>query len=911
VFADSSWILRIGLPVMTGYSVLASLIAILIARLRRAPEGFWDRLALVNVLGVPFCFAALYAVSRSTQVTIQASGDVREYSWLPAWLAVGGTAALLVWAMSGIVRAHRAADVRAHERLLVLTVAAPVALLLFLAALPGVLGGIDIFHEGEPLAGARLAEEGAFPWRDLVLIHGFLEDIVFPEISFTQFEHSRWGWAAGGLVLVIPFCWISIYYLCAYLFHRNWIFLVGTQVAVVLGVIFEIHTRFILLPIALLLLAALLSKPSPARAAGFTAAVFVQAIVTPEAGLLAVALLATVVLFELCYYQRSRPLVENLRRTLLCAASGVVLSILFAAFLASVGALDDFIFSYSSFASNHELTGALPINWVSDRYRFDAIAPVVLVVLAIWYFGIQLLRGRALSVADWTMGGLAMVVALYYHKFLARSDLPHLYQSFAPAVVLVFFVVYRLISLAENEAAQLRPRLAPLTRLGVTVLALGVLVIAAPLSLANVVSDLPRRLHATAPADANVPEAGFTSFDYKDVVRDLNRVIDLYAGPHAAVYDFSNSPALFYFLLDRPSPTPYYHIALAARADDQDAIIKDLAQTRPRLVVFSSSGFGLPWWDGISNQVRHYRVSRYLLDNYKPLVKWRGFVFMGLKGESYPPASSIAAKVNGGLTTRGLYSKMQPCDWGYAPNFFAEEPSAASLANPLPLKVSRLAAMRGWAIDPKARRPAAAVLVAIGDKVVARFAPTFRRPDIVAHFRSRDYSRAGFDVGRISLPLSSGESLWRVRLYGLSHDGRAGELGYGADAPPSLRPGRGPRTLDLNGRRIPVVGGAAVGYLDSATFPDHLLHIDVPRGTDLSRYHWLEIQAASPLHKNSFVFTDLTSNIDHGVQFKTLGRGATRVRVDVGACSQWYGYPTRLSMYSSTAEAYKAVRLYR
>jgi hypothetical protein len=219
--------------------------------------------------------------------------------------------------------------------------------------------------------------------------------------------------------------------------------------------------------------------------------------------------------------------------------------------------------------------------------------------------------------------------------------------------------------------------------------------------------------------------------------------------------------------------------------------------------------------------------------------------------------------------------------------------------------------MRGWAIDPKARRPAAAVLVAIGDKVLARLEPRFRRPDIVEHFRSRGYSRSGFDAGRVPLPLRSGESLWRVRLYGLSHDGRAGELAYGADSPRSLRPGRGPRSLVLGDRRIPVVGGSALGYLDSATFPDHLLQIDVPQATDLSRYHWLELQTASPLHQNSFVFTDLTSNIDHGVQFKTLGRGATTVRVDVGACSQWYGYPRRLYMYSSADETYQEVRLYR
>jgi hypothetical protein len=913
-FQEKSWIVKVGVPVTLGYAVLASLTALAAGRIGRAPEDFWARLALVNVFAVALCFAGLYGVARSTRLTIASTGEVHTYTWLPWWLAAPATALLLASGIFVAARARDSALVHAYERRLVLLVVGPVALLIFLAGLPGALAPMDMFHEGEPLAGAHLTAEGAFPWRDLIFIHGFLRDVLIPQFGFALIEDSRWGFFAGTVLVVGPLYWTSLYFLCAYLFHRNWLFLVGTQVAVVLGVIFEVSFRFMLLPAALLLLAALFSRPTALRAAAFTAVLLVQAVVTPEAGILVVALVPAVVLFELCYYRRGRRLAENFRRTALCAASGAVLTILWLGFLAVFGAADDFIFAYRTFASGHELTGALPVVWLSDRFTFDVIAPVVIVVLAIWYFGIQFLRGRGLTVADWTMGGLALFVGLYYYKFLARSDPPHLYESFAPAVPLVCYVLYRAIAALGNGVERFRPALAGPARLAATAVALTIVVAEAPQSLDNVVPNAPTRLDVTLPAPPKVPAAGFILWEqnYVDITRGLDTIIDTYVGPKDAVFDFTNNPGLFYYLLDRPSPTRYYHVSMAIRSGTQDDLVEELERARPKLVIYSGNLTGFQFWDGISNQVRHYRVSRYLLAHYRPLVKWKGYVFMGLNGVRYPPASSIAAKVNGGVTRRGLYSKTQPCDWGYAPNFFAEQPSAASQMNPLPLRATRLGAMRGWAIDPKARRPAAAVLVAIGNKVVARFEPMFRRPDIVAHFRSRRYLRSGFDVGHIQRPLRSGESLWRTRLYGLSHAGQAGELSYGPDAPPSLRPGSGPRSLVLGGRRIPVVGGAALGYLDSATFPDHLLQIDVPRGTDLTRYHWLEIQTASPLHENSFVFTDLTSNIDHGVQFKTLGRGATTVRVNVGACSQWYGYRTRrLYMYSSAGETVQAVRLYR
>ena len=911
-FNDTSWLAGVGLPVTAGYALLATGIAVAVGRSRRLTADFWGRLALVNAVAVPLCFAGLYAVSRATQVTITSSGEVREYPWLPGWLALLGTAALLAWAISGVRRAAGAAGLRAHEGRLLLIVAGPVALLLFLAALPGVMGGIDMFHEGEALAGAQLTDDGAFPWRDLIFIHGFLADVVMPDIGFAAFEDSRWGFVAGTGVLVAPLYWISTYYLCAYLFRRNWLFLAGTQAAVVLGVLFEAHLRFLLVPLALLLLAALLTNPSPVRAAAFTAVVFVQAIVTPEAGIGAVALLGTVVLFELCYFQRRRGFVLNFRRTLLCAASGVALSVLWFVFLAAFGALDDFIFAYTTFASDHQLTGSFPVNWLSDRFRFDAIAPVVLVALAILYFGIQIMRGRSISVADWTMGAVAIFTGLYYNKFLARPD-EHVYQSFAVAIPLVFYVLYRLIGLGEQAAGHVKATLRLPTRIGLTALAVTLLVLEAPLSLRDVVPDAAKRLDKTVPAEASVPRTGYTTFDgaYAELTRNLDTIIDAYAGPRGGVFDFSNSPALFYYLLDQPSPTRYYHVSMAIRAGTQDDLVDELERRRPRLVVFSSYGTGLPSWDYISNQVRHYRVSRYILDNYRPLSAWNGFVFMGLDDARYPSASSIAPKLEGNLPilTDDLYIRTQPCDWGYAPNFLAEQPSEESLARPVSLRLSRLASLQGWAVDLRAKKPALRVLAVFRGRVIAESKPFAARRDVSVILGSDSYRNSGYKMPTVTVP---GGTLRDLRVYALTRSGAATELANGPAVPAEVGDGAQPRTLLRRGRRIPVVPGAAQGFVDSASFPDHRWALTVPPGTGLQRFNWLELETSTPLQQNSFMLNDGFSDLSRGIFFKTLARGKTSVRVDLGACSQWRAFNTRrLFLGADRSEPLTAVRLYR
>ena len=131
---------------------------------------------------------------------------------------------------------------------------------------------------------------------------------------------------------------------------------------------------------------------------------------------------------------------------------------------------------------------------------------------------------------------------------------------------------------------------------------------------------------------------------------------------------------------------------------------------------------------------------------------------------------------------------------------------------------------------------------------------------------------------------------------------------------PQWEPAAGtpPRSLTLpGGRSVDVVPAAVQGYADSIGAATPALLLDRPANAD--RYHWLEIEARTPLHANSFALSDRANlgNAANSITFNTTGRGARTVRVQIGACSQWRGYRGPLYLSMNRLEDIKAVRLLR
>jgi hypothetical protein len=642
-------------------------------------------LATLAVLGLAW-------VSSATKVTVSSDGTVHHYPWFPWWLGAVVTIVLL----ATVIRALRTSAVaRTIERRVLALVVTPVLLFLFLAVLPGAPGDMDSFHEGEQLGAAHLTAAGRFPWRDLLFIHGPLGDVFQPLLNMHVFGDTRWGNLAGDAVLAKPAAAVGLFLLCAYLFRDNWLFLVGTQVAIVTGWVFaiQVQTRLLFVPIVILLLAWLLRRPTWPRAIAFTTLLLAQTVLTPESSYIVPASLAAVVLFEVVHRR-------GFSRTIRCGITAAILGAGWIVFLASQHALDDFVFYYRTFAPGHELTGGLTVALGEGQaptafgghlyYVFAAGAPVVLVLLGIWYFAARAPNARAIPVDDWAMAATVVFVGLYYVKFISRTD--HVYQSFAATLPLLFYAIYRVVCAAEAWLALRRPRWLP-PRHTVTLPLLVALLVGAPTGLLTLSRGVPSHLATFAPSEPPVARVGYVlnreplfrsvfPAPAKSVgpslVHDLRAIMRAYVPPGERIFDFSNNPGLFWYVLRLDPATRYYHVSMAIRQATQHDLIGELRKEQPKIVVFSSDWLGLPFWDGIANEVRHYDISRYLLDHYRPLLHSHGFLVFARNGAQTRPVSDVTIKLDEPAVTTDLYFRTFPCDWGYTPDFLSIHPQSES-----------------------------------------------------------------------------------------------------------------------------------------------------------------------------------------------------------------------------------------
>jgi hypothetical protein len=349
---------------------------------------------------------------------------------------------------------------------------------------------------------------------------------------------------------------------------------------------------------------------------------------------------------------------------------------------------------------------------------------------------------------------------------------------------------------------------------------------------------------------------------------------------------------VFHYLLDRRPSTRYFHVSMAIRQHTQSDLVKQLERRKPKLVVFSSSTiFGLPSWDDISNQVRHYDVSNYILDHYRPLLSSHSFVLMGRNGAGLAPPSVFGSQLKERPTTDQLYFRTLPCDWGYAPNFLRTGPSSRDASESVELHLrptTGVATVKGWAADLDAQAPPQQIVAAVGSRVVAQVAPSSERPDIADRLGNQKFLRSGFTMlipGAVPFP--------EVRIYGLTRAGTASELIYEPDS--GLAPTAStPESISLDGRSFPVVEGGTQGEAESSIPQKRTWAVELPAGTSPSDYDWLEVRSRSRLTVDALGVTDSRGDPTRTIAFRTLDRDRRSVQVQVGACSQWHGLDSRL-----------------
>ncbi len=699
------------------YTGAVGLIALVIARV--VTTRSWRSVAsAVNLLGVGAMMPLLYGISQATSVTIASTHQVIPYHWMPLWVPVAFDLALIAYV--GHRRIRNGHSVARIEQALILFVAIPIVIFTLHANLPGALGPMDPFGDGEYLAAGWMMIHGVMPWRDLYLIHGVFDDGFKGLIGYALFGPSRWASVAGISLLLNPIYWVCLYYFGALLFRRRPLFILGLALAVTIGVFVDQDPRYTFWPLVLVLLARVLKVRSWPRVLAFVIALLIQAILIPEMAFALAACALTLVAFEI--YERRGPRLElrDLRTTALTVLFGAIFGGGFLIWLVAEHAITGFVGYYRNFADAHSLVGGIPLytNYAVGtstsalgvtlhavaippsftRYSIELIVPVLAIIATIALITVRVRTGRRLVILDWLSIAAAIMVTLYYQKGISRGDTGHIAEVYAVATPLLILLTYQLV-VGLERAPLLTRQIARLHSLGasarnrlvgravvliprspIALLSVIALLILAPSTINAAIVNVNWFMRASAPTPA---EGGFVAggptLGYnvnaidKVAVSDIRTIFDRYAGTDGAVFDFSNTPAVVSYLLNRKLASQFYNINDVLTPAAQATLISELTLSKPVVVLFNGLGMGA--WDFIPNEIRDSTVSDYLLTNYHPLVYADGQLLLLRNGTKHHGGLPHLA---GPTRTVRLYSALGTCDWGYIPNYL-QTPTTPSI----------------------------------------------------------------------------------------------------------------------------------------------------------------------------------------------------------------------------------------
>ncbi len=879
---------------------------------RQLRTGLASSISKANSLMAITTLPLLYLVSNNTGLFVKSMNRTIRYPWLPLWLVIAATALVVgLWIRSS--RASRGRESALNlERQVLTWVVGPVLLFLTLAKFPGSLGPFSGFDDAQFLAAPQLVfHAGLFPWRDVYFLHGLTQDVFSGAIGMLVFGNTRWGVTAGIFMILNPVVWLVMYSFVAYFTRKNRLVLLAFSIAVISGLLQGGFTRFILVPIFLILFAKMLETPSWFWCSLFTLTLLVSIVTAPETALFAVCLLVLTLLFEFTGPrdpQRDEP--WRYPRTIRCAVSGVGFTAILALVLAVVGALGSFVEYFVVFAPSHALWGAYPLqvghsspsqqNTNLVLVWFEMYGSVLLVLATIWRVVAKLRSRRVWTTRDWVLVGAASFVLVYYGKFLDRPDYAHLVEVFSVAIPLVVLWIIEATSPGfrrrpRRRHSQIRSggsihlRRVPVT--GAVVVAVVVILSSLlPVTLRQTINGDPSRFHAVAPVPPVRSPAllGYTIPGAVDInqINLLGQLLNRYAGESGPIFDFANEIGVTYYFLERRPATRFFVIATAQTKRAQDLVIDDLKRTSPRVVIYAATDFGLPYYDGVPQELRAYTVGQYILNHYSPLVEFDGqllFLRNDLRAKA-PPLPLLPP----GSQTADLYFSVPICNFGYIPNFFARPrylESESPTAVPLDPVANVRATIKGWSVDATGRPVRTVVAVADG-RIVGQTTTNVARPDVSSALDDPAALTSGFTLtipNSVTAPVS---------IYGVSDDESVSPLPVLPSVSHSIVSSSNATAISISGIRHPVKALARAGAVDGAVEQRSVVYrLEIPPRQRLADYSWIEVRRSSDLGNEGFVLTnDLTAANTHQIAFQTLPRSGQALPVGIGSCPQWRGY---------------------
>jgi hypothetical protein len=875
---------RTGVLALAAGTVYLGLIALAAEILARRTDGQrWHALSVVNGIGgAAAAVLSLWFVSAHT--VVQSDTGTRSFPWLVWWLPLLGVAAIVWWTLRQLRAGREARDV---ELTLLTVIVGATALFLATSVLPPQIGYFQGFDDALEMAGATVMAHGAFPWRDILFTHGLFPDVLTGTLGRAVFGDTIWGVFAIHSVILVPLCWVSAYLFAVWISRRNPWFLALVFLGAVSGLVqLQVSERFILVPVTLIVLGETLRHRSAVWAVGLTLLVFAQEILVPETIFLSGPALAVVVIAELVHRRKDRNLWTNLKLTRWCVATGLIATAVWAGFLAAFGALRGFIDYYLVFGPGHNIEGAIHPTAIGrvEKLMFDTGIAVVL--LTVWMVAAKVARRSDWEVRDWVALAGGAFTALYLEKALGRYDSGHVWQVFGAALSVVLLWSWRLLAGADRLVAYLwhwrlaRPlRFArPVTAALVPVIALFYL---GPVE--TMYHKVDEQHHLTGVTAASFARLGYAAPGAIDtgLLGDLDTAIRAYAGDDGPVFDMTNSLGYIYYVLGREPGTRFVQVSMAQPEYAQQLLINELKVSRPAVVIYDADKIGMAGWDLITNNIRHYDVSEYLLSGWTPVLRTHGVLVMARNDlVASTPAPSLTVRPQ----TTGLYFSGPACDWGAIPYYLLIPGSTRATTLPVTSSATRLVVnFSGWAVDPASNRPASTVLIADGDRVVGTATPSIDRPD-VASLLGQPTSASGFAYDALLDPGM------HPAAYLLGTDGLAHPLGgLPAGAATVLRRPDGSQV------KVSTTAGGNLEVHRAGVY--EVGQVDPPPGTSWRDFDMARLSAAGPLAGGRVALTDQPGSVYHDISAWWLDKIGPTLTMRVGSCPQWYGYDASKPIY--------------
>ena len=409
-----------------------------------------------------------------------------------------------------------------------------------------------------------------------------------------------------------------------------------------------------------------------------------QIIVAQEGALVAIAALLSLCAFEIHHRDRGQPWTRQLPKS---AALLISVSVTFAAwlvFLAFHGALAAYFTTYTDFGLDYRFGIGTPPTWsIFPGFALHVVFPAVTHFLFCGYF-LYLARYRRLDRDAFLMLGMNLFSILYYAKFFAKAD-GHIDAHVEIALPILFWLVFRALNAIELDRhgpAFLVFLQKHLSARPVTLILAGLVFFSSIPAWKSVVRNFPGRFVAQMRGRSRNPLLGYKLSDPGEnrVLIDFDALFARYLTPKDRIFDFTEEPALFYYFLDRLPASRYIYANMAPTRKAQRRLVEDLEQSRPKLVIYSSR-LGYDFIDEVPGAVRHYDVSRYLLDHYHPLADLKHhLVLIRNDGNAIDDAATFD------IPASFTYS---PCDWGYVLYFSRLSPGTAEPGTvPLPFSTT-------------------------------------------------------------------------------------------------------------------------------------------------------------------------------------------------------------------------------